>query len=125
MGGMPKYSLRELLYWQTVWIGVLLLIAKFGVPSPIALFAATVWFIGTVVAYKAYGSNLSFAFSFAAAFAICLVGTVTASIKLALTEVLFAWMFSSAVGGSLMWGLVAAADGVFKQFSRSISGDSH
>ena len=116
---MPKYSLKELLYWLTLWtLALSALTAAFGPPHPLQLLILTPWFLGSVAASKLGGHKVSYAFSVGTAFALCVIGAFTVSPPLALSEILFAAVFIGVIGGSLMWFVVAAAEGLFKHFSR-------
>jgi hypothetical protein len=109
---MLHFSLKDAFYWLTVWIvGVSILLAILGPPTPASLVAITIWFAGTVATNKAFGSKSSLAFAVVAAISACMfAGALFSEPRNPPSEIVLGSIVSGLVGGSLMWLVCAAAD---------------
>jgi hypothetical protein len=75
MAERAQYSLKELLYWLSIWsvaLGTLVSV----IPEPIGVIFFAVWFIGTSVAIKTFGYRAGFCYSALFGIFFCLLMVV-------------------------------------------------
>jgi hypothetical protein len=123
---MFKFSLKELLYWLTIWmVGVSLLAAI--TTAPVALFVVTLWPFGTIILSKLFGPLISLTYSVFLGFVSGVtVMVVTNGLWRLRTPSAYPWVFAvsmifSLVTGTIVWGVIDAADDLFKRFVRHLS----
>jgi hypothetical protein len=120
---MIRYSLRDLLYWLTVWIVFASLLAAFS-PSPVALIVMTAWFFGTVFVNKGFRPPGGLTYSIAFGFMLCAICLALASPTAVPGYYFYVFPVSFLFGlisGPIVWGIADAADEVCNEFIRGRS----
>jgi hypothetical protein len=69
---MFRYSLKELLYWLTVWC-VALCVLSAVTPKSIGVIAFAIWFVGTTVSNRSFGYRAGFYYACVAGIVVCLL----------------------------------------------------
>jgi hypothetical protein len=105
-----------MLYWLTVWI-VGLSVLTAATSAPIALFAISVWLLGTVFVSKGLGRPVGFVFSWAVGFVSCMViGAIFAHREHFMERFAVCFLVGLEFGLGV-WCLAVAADEAFQRFA--------
>ena len=120
---MVKYSLKEMLYWLTIWmICVSVLNVRTG--TTLALVIATFWLGGTVFVGRHFGPSIGFLYAFLFGFLLFLAIGIATLIEFRMEARLasdYALIFAYSVGygiagGAIVWGVAVGVDKAFKRF---------
>jgi uncharacterized membrane protein YagU involved in acid resistance len=124
MAERGQYSLKELLYWLTVWsAGLGGLVAV--IPETVFVIYFAVWFIGTTVVSKGFGYRAGFWYSAFFGVVFCLLmDMLTTPMSNKSPQPRFAWdvtfVLLFGIGfGSFVWAVGVGFDRLFRFLSRS------
>jgi hypothetical protein len=119
---MFRFSLKELLYWITIWcVGT----AAFStlIPAPTGVIVLGIWLIGTTAINKACGYRAGFGYASLVGFAVWLLALVTDSPSFNPSPpprygMLLAFLLLlGLVSGSLVWSVVFCFDKLYSLLS--------
>ena len=119
---MVKYSLKEFLYWLTIWIvGVSLV---FPVVLPVFFRSlALLWLGGTIIVIKVLGERAAFWYSAVFGYLFLVAATppaVKSYVQPQPSNIELRFVLCIPLGliaGSIVWGIVVGADRLFNRLS--------
>src|SRR5215212_9978626 len=117
---MVKFSLKELVYWWSLWIVCVSLLTTFFTAA-FGLLVTTVWFGGTVIVRRLCGNVAQFVYSilvgffFSILFFMPMEGEFIPKLPSPDLLLLTISVFFGLVAGTLVWGFAMGADWAFNR----------
>jgi hypothetical protein len=120
-----QYSLRELLYWLTVWCIALAVLSTI-IPTAVGTFFLAIWFIGTTVANQVFRYRAGFVYaSLLGAICLPLIEILVVeyqfnqSLQPRYDRMVIVLALLGLVLGSIIWIIAVCFDGLYRRISRS------